>query len=452
MLLAARAALVQVHETLDSEVQDSLPLITALQRVLPRVQGFQVQPSTVRATAPSSADPVMASRIRVNDMVKVISGDSKGKVGKVLEVLKDKAVVEGVNIKTKHTKPMKEGESGSIVKKEAPIHMSNIRISDDAPAAEPAERSGEPQMRVRDIVMMAEDVDEGSAEAPVAEAPAAEEPAAEEPAAKPKRSGGKKKDVSAFVDADPKEFITGKVSSVQPFGAFVRLEGGVDGLVHVSQVSDGFTESVEGMFTVGDEVKVRVMSVDTAKNQIALSMKEWQEPRERKPRVDRNKEFKAFAENVPNETAFIAGTVNQITQFGAFVTIAPGVDGLLHISQIRDGYLGNVEDALSIGDEVKVRVTEVDKQKKRIALSMKEWKEPGSEPEEERGRKRRGGGGADIGFGSTDDAPFQMTTAELDEFNSKDEPLASPFVAAFERAEEKKQAKADGKRYPATIL
>jgi len=450
MLLAARAALVQVHETLDSEVQDSLPLITAL---LPRVQGFQVQPSTLRATAPSSADPVMASRIRVNDMVKVISGDSKGKVGKVLEVLKnDKAVVEGVNIKTKHTKPMKEGESGSIVKKEAPIHMSNIRISDDAPAAEAAERSGEPQMRVRDIVMMAEDVDEGSAEAPVAEAPA-EEPAAEEAtAAKPKRSGGKKKDVSKFVDADPKEFITGKVSSVQPFGAFVRLEGGVDGLVHVSQVSDGFTESVEGMFKVGDEVKVRVMSVDTDKNQIALSMKEWQEPRERKPRVDRNKEFKAFTENVPDEKAFIPGTVNSVTQFGAFVTIAPGVDGLLHISQIRDGYLGNVEDALSVGDEVQVRVTEVDKQKKRIALSMKEWKEPGSEPEEERGRKRRGGGGgADIGFGQTDDAPFQMTTAELDEFNA-DEPLASPFVAAFERAEEKKKAKAEGKRYKATVL
>jgi len=445
MLLAARAALVQVHEALDSEVQDSLPLINAL---LPRVQGFQVQPSTVRATpSTASADPVMASRIRVNDMVKVISGDSKGKVGKVLEVLKnDKAVVEGVNIQTKHTKPMKEGESGSIVKKEAPIHMSNIVPSDAAPAAE-AERSGEPQMRVRDIVMMAEDVDEGSAEAPVAEAPAAEGQAA-----KPKRSGGKKKDVSAFVDADPKEWITGTVSSVQPFGAFVRLEGGVDGLVHVSQVSDGFTESVEGMFKVGDEVKVRVMSADTKKSQIALSMKEWQEPRERKPRVDRNKEFAAFTENVPDEKDFIPGTVNQITQFGAFVTIAPGVDGLLHISQIRDGYLGNVEDALSIGDEVQVRVTEVDKGKKRIALSMKEWKEPGSEPEEERGgRKRKGGGGGmDIGFGEADQ-PFQMTTAELDEFNA-DEPLASPFVAAFERAEEKQKAKSEGKRYKATVL
>jgi len=444
ILLAARAALVQVHETLDSEVQDSLPLITAL---LPRVQGFQVQPSTLRATAPSSADPVMASRIRVNDMVKVISGDSKGKVGKVLEVLKnDKAVVEGVNIKTKHTKPMKEGESGSIVKKEAPIHVSNI-VPADVEAA-PAERTGEPQMRVRGVVMMAEDVDEGSE----AEPPVAEEAAAEAPA-KPKQRGRKPKDVSAYVDADPKEFITGTVSSVQDFGAFVRLEGGVDGLVHVSQISDDFTESVKDKVKVGDEVKVRVMKVDTDKQQIALSMKEWQEPRPRGPRVDRNAEFAKFVENKPDEKVFITGTVGQIQPFGAFVSIAPGVDGLLHISQIRDGYLGSVEDALNIGDEVQVRVTDVDKSKKRIGLSMKEWKEPGTETEEEKRGGRRGGGrgGADMGFGQADDAPFQMTDAELDEFNA-DEPLASPFVAAFDRLEEKKKAKAEGKRYAAQIL
>lgn len=83
-----------------------------------------------------------ASSMRTNDMVKVISGDDKGTIGKLLKVdLKRKEViVEGVNIKTKHVKPMKEGESGSLVKKECPIHISNVKISDEQPAAaeEPA--------------------------------------------------------------------------------------------------------------------------------------------------------------------------------------------------------------------------------------------------------------------------------------------------------------------------
>jgi len=437
-LLVAQGALIQVHEALDaSEVQES--------SLLPRVQGFQVQPATVRATAPSSADPVMKARIKVNDMVKVISGDSKGTVAKVLEVMgkKDMAVVEGVNVKTKHQKPMKEGEQGSIQKKEAPIHLSNIVLAD---VEEPA-RTGEPQMRVRSVVMSAEgaeDVDEGSEEAAAAEEPVAEEAAAEE--APKKKKGGRKfeKDVSGFVDFDPKEFITGKVSSVQPFGAFVRLEGGVDGLVHVSQISDDFVEDVaETGIKVGDEVKVRVIKVDADKAQIALSMKEWQEPRQRKPRVDRNAQFNAFAENQPDEKAFITGTVNQIMPFGAFVTIAEGVDGLLHISQIRDGYLGDVEDALSIGQEVQVRVTELDKQKKRVGLSMKEWKEPGTEDEEEKKGKRRGGGGGRGGGGfGEDDAPFRMTDAELEELNAgfNDEPEDTVFGAAFARMEAKQKA------------
>jgi ribosomal protein L24 len=442
-LLVAQGALIQVHETLDaSEVQES--------SLLPRVQGFQVQPATVRATpASASADPVMKARIKVNDMVKVISGDSKGTVAKVLEVMdkKDMAVVEGVNVKTKHQKPVKEGESGSIQKKEAPIHRSNIVLAD---VEEPA-RTGEPQMRVRSVVMSAEgaeDVDEGSEEAVAAEEPVAEEAVAEEAAAEEapkKKKGGRKfeKDVSGFVDFDPKEFITGKVSSVQPFGAFVRLEGGVDGLVHVSQISDDFVEDVaETGIKVGDEVKVRVIKVDADKAQIALSMKEWQEPRQRKPRVDRNAQFNAFAEKQPDEKAFITGTVNQIMPFGAFVTIAEGVDGLLHISQIRDGYLGDVEDALSTGQEVQVRVTELDKQKKRVGLSMKEWKEPGTEDEEEKKGKRRGGGGRGGGGFGEDDAPFRMNDAELEELNAgfNDEPEDTVFGAAFARMDAKQKA------------
>ena len=106
-------------------------------------QGFALTPSVAASRSSLTASSVvMKSALRTNDMVKVLSGDDKGEVGKLLEVdlKKGMVVVEGVNIKTKHVKPMKEGESGSIVKKEQPIHISNVAISDAAaPAAAAAE-------------------------------------------------------------------------------------------------------------------------------------------------------------------------------------------------------------------------------------------------------------------------------------------------------------------------
>merc|ERR1711934_2625 len=80
----------------------------------------------------------MGAALRTNDMVKVISGDDKGTTGKLLMVdtKKGKVVVEGVNIKTKHVKPMKEGESGSLLKKETAIHISKVKLSDEKPEAE----------------------------------------------------------------------------------------------------------------------------------------------------------------------------------------------------------------------------------------------------------------------------------------------------------------------------
>ena len=106
-------------------------------------QGFAVTAPAVRSSASANVPAVrMAASLRTNDVVKVISGDDKGTTGKLLmvDVKKGKVVVEGVNIKTKHVKPMKEGESGSILKKEAPIHISKVKLTDEQPAAEePAE-------------------------------------------------------------------------------------------------------------------------------------------------------------------------------------------------------------------------------------------------------------------------------------------------------------------------
>ena len=95
-------------------------------------------PSTIHAARFDALSNVrMAASMRTNDVVKVISGDDKGTVGKLLmiDTKKGKVVVEGVNMKTKHVKPMKEGESGSILKKEFPISISNVKLADEQPAA-----------------------------------------------------------------------------------------------------------------------------------------------------------------------------------------------------------------------------------------------------------------------------------------------------------------------------
>jgi len=111
--------------------------------------GFAVSPSAAATRSAHSLPAIrMAAAMRTNDMVKVISGDAKGTVGKVLmvDIKKGKVVVEGVNVKTKHVKPMKEGESGSLLKKESPIHISNVQLTGEtAPVVEaaPAEAASE---------------------------------------------------------------------------------------------------------------------------------------------------------------------------------------------------------------------------------------------------------------------------------------------------------------------
>ena len=109
-----------------------------------------------------------------------------------------------------------------------------------------------------------------------------------------------------------------------------------------------------------------------------------------------------------DEKEFVTGKVNSIQDYGAFITLKEGVDGLVHISQIQEGGVGKVSDVLSQGQEVQVRIVSVDKSKGRIGLSMKPWVE-GAEEEQGGRRSRRDSGGPD-----GDDAAFQMTAEELE--------------------------------------
>ena len=152
------------------------------------------------------------------------------------------------------------------------------------------------------------------------------------------------------------DVVEGTVKNVTDFGAFIDL-GGVDGLLHISEMSWGRVENPKKVFTVGQTVKVFVKSISDTK--IALSMKfddanPWNNASER------------FA--VGN---VVKGTVARMTEFGAFIELAPGVAALLHVSQISKDHVEKPADVLKIGQEVEAKVVDFNEDEKKISLSIK---------------------------------------------------------------------------------
>ncbi|MCD2255212.1 30S ribosomal protein S1 [Agrilactobacillus fermenti] len=167
----------------------------------------------------------------------------------------------------------------------------------------------------------------------------------------------------------PGDIIEGKVARLTNFGAFVDL-GGVDGLVHVSEISYDHVDQPSDVLKVGQEVKVKVLNVDIEKERISLSIKATL------PEPWTNIEDKAPV------GAILDGTVRRLTTFGAFVEVFPGVEGLVHISQISHKHIATPNDVLKEGQEVKVKVLSVDPEQHRLALSIKALEEPEAESHE----------------------------------------------------------------------
>jgi small subunit ribosomal protein S1 len=151
---------------------------------------------------------------------------------------------------------------------------------------------------------------------------------------------------------------TGKVSSIVNFGAFVDL-GGVDGLVHVSELSWRHVEHPSEVVQVGDEVEVEVLDVDLERERVSLSLKATQE--------DPWKEF----ERHYSAGEIIEGEVTKIVPFGAFVRVAEGIEGLVHISELAEEHVESADQIVQVGDRVRVRVVEVDVARRRVSLSMR---------------------------------------------------------------------------------
>ena len=150
--------------------------------------------------------------------------------------------------------------------------------------------------------------------------------------------------------------IEGIVKNVTDFGAFIDL-GGADGLLHISEMSWGRVENPRKVFNVGDEVKVLIKDINGEK--IALSKKFPEE----NPWLDASEKFA-----VGN---IVTGRVARMTDFGAFVELAPGVDALLHVSQISRDHVAKPADVLSIGQQIEAKVVDFNGEDKKISLSMK---------------------------------------------------------------------------------
>lgn len=152
------------------------------------------------------------------------------------------------------------------------------------------------------------------------------------------------------------DVIEGKVKNVTDFGAFIDL-GGADGLLHISEMSWGRIENPKKLFKAGDEVRVFIK--DIKEDKIALSMK-----------FDDENPWKDAADRFAVGT-IVTGKVARMTEFGAFVELAPGVDALLHVSQIAKEHIEKPSDVLSVGQEIEAKIVDFNEADKKISLSMK---------------------------------------------------------------------------------
>lgn len=158
------------------------------------------------------------------------------------------------------------------------------------------------------------------------------------------------------------QVLKGTVQRLTDFGAFVDI-GGLDGLVHVSQLSHQHVSKPSDVVSEGEEVQVKVLSIDRDNERISLSIKETL------PGPWANISEKASKGTV------LEGTVKRLVQFGAFVEVFPGVEGLVHISQIANKHIGTPHEVLSEGQQVQVKVLDVNEDAQRLSLSIKELEE-----------------------------------------------------------------------------
>jgi small subunit ribosomal protein S1 len=169
----------------------------------------------------------------------------------------------------------------------------------------------------------------------------------------------RKEDRERILDRlQPGQVVEGTISNIVDFGAFVDLDG-IDGLIHISELSWSHVNHPSEILSIGDKVTVKVLDIDRDRQRISLGLKQTQEdPWQRV--VD--------TYNIGDE---LEGVVTKVVTFGAFVEILDGVEGLVHISELAQHHVENPREIIQPGDQVRVKILEIDSERRRLSLSIK---------------------------------------------------------------------------------
>jgi small subunit ribosomal protein S1 len=195
----------------------------------------------------------------------------------------------------------------------------------------------------------------------------------------------------------PGDVVTGTISNIVDFGAFVDLEG-IDGLIHISELSWSHVNHPSELLDIGQEVQVKVLDIDRERQRISLGLKQtqsdpWQQV------ID-----------MYDQGDVIEGRVTKVVTFGAFIEVVPGVEGLVHISELAQHHVENPREVVSQGESVNAKIIEMDPERRRLSLSLKRVDE---------GEAPRGEAAPDLGlseevFTETDTSP-EIAAEEVDE-------------------------------------
>ncbi len=157
----------------------------------------------------------------------------------------------------------------------------------------------------------------------------------------------------------PGQIVEGKISNIVDFGAFVDLDG-IDGLIHISELSWSHVNHPSEVVAIGDTVRIKVLDIDRDRQRISLGLKQTQEdPWQRVVSTHR-----------PGDV--LEGAVTKVVAFGAFVEILPGVEGLVHISELADHHVENPSEVVEPGTKLNVKILEIDEERRRLSLSIKQ--------------------------------------------------------------------------------
>jgi small subunit ribosomal protein S1 len=202
----------------------------------------------------------------------------------------------------------------------------------------------------------------------------------------------------------PGDVVEGQISNIVDFGAFVDLDG-MDGLIHISELSWSHVNHPSEVLEIGQTVEVKVLDIDRDRQRISLGLKQTQ-----------SDPWQQVLDQY-NEGDVVEGKVTKVVTFGAFVEIMPGVEGLVHISELAQHHVENPREVVSQGDQVQAKIIEVDAERRRLSLSLKRVEGEGPTPASELGL-------SDEVFAP--EASAESPLAETTGAEPSPEPLAAP--------------------------